>query len=280
MKTHKEKLNELTTEIRKSIPRLMELSEGCNNKINEINNKHKSEVYIPVVGFEDRYEISNYGNIRTLNRLEDCKLKNSPKRTIKQKQIKLCENKNGYYHICLRKNSKIKTIEIHRLVYMCFISIDYLPNYVLDHIDGIRTNNKLTNLQVITQSENVKKGINNINNRHSKHDNIIYDKIRDKWRVIINGKFIGRYKTEELAIIEKNKYITSNSNILLNDVLEWHSLNGRCKYSHFEVSKGEAYFSIYDGEENESINWDLSKLKLSDQSEELINFLHDLIPNK
>ena len=29
MKTHKEKLNELTTEIRKSIPRLMELSEGC-----------------------------------------------------------------------------------------------------------------------------------------------------------------------------------------------------------------------------------------------------------
>ena len=67
---------------------------------------------------------------------------------------------------------------------------------------------------------------------------------------------------------------------LLNDVLEWHSLNGRCKYSHFEVSKGEAYFSIYDGEENESIILDLSKSKLSDQSEELINFLHDLIPNK
>ena len=64
---------------------------------------------------------------------------------------------------------------------------------------------------------------------------------------------------------------------LLNHVLEWHSLNGRDKYSHFEVSKGEAYFSIYDGEENESINWDLSKSKLSDQSKELIDFLHDLI---
>ena len=67
---------------------------------------------------------------------------------------------------------------------------------------------------------------------------------------------------------------------LLNDVLEWHSSNGIDKYSHFEVSKGEAYFSIYDGEENESIIWDLSKSKLSDQSPELINFLHDLIPNK
>jgi len=67
---------------------------------------------------------------------------------------------------------------------------------------------------------------------------------------------------------------------LLNDVLEWHSSNGIDKYSHFEVSKGEAYFSIYDGEENESIIWDLSKSKLREQSPELINFLHDLIPNK
>ena len=32
MKTHQEKLNELTTEIRKAIPRLMELSEGCEIK--------------------------------------------------------------------------------------------------------------------------------------------------------------------------------------------------------------------------------------------------------
>lgn len=67
---------------------------------------------------------------------------------------------------------------------------------------------------------------------------------------------------------------------LLNDVLEWHSSNGIDKYSHFEVSKGEAYFSIYDGEENESIIWDLSKSKLSEQSPELINFLHDLIQKK
>ena len=40
MKTHKEKLNELTTEIRKSIPRLMELSDGCVIK-NERGTKYK-----------------------------------------------------------------------------------------------------------------------------------------------------------------------------------------------------------------------------------------------
>lgn len=64
--------------------------------------------------------------------------------------------------------------------------------------------------------------------------------------------------------------------IKLNDVLEWHSKDGRDKYSHFEVSKGEAYFSIYDGEEVESIVWNLSSVFLADQSDELKEFLNGL----
>jgi len=63
----------------------------------------------------------------------------------------------------------------------------------------------------------------------------------------------------------------------LNDVLKWHSSNGRDKYSHFEVSKGEAYFSIYDGEESDSIIWDLSKMHLHEQSNELIEWLAELV---
>ena len=69
----------------------------------------------------------------------------------------------------------------------------------------------------------------------------------------------------------------AGKNIMLNDVLIWHSSNGRDKYSHFEVSKTEAYFCIYDGEEKESIIWDLSKPYLKDQSEDLINFLTELL---
>lgn len=64
--------------------------------------------------------------------------------------------------------------------------------------------------------------------------------------------------------------------LALNDVLLWHSSNGVDKYSHFEVSKGEAYFSIYEGEETESIVWDLSKQYLKDQSPELIEWLSTL----
>jgi len=63
---------------------------------------------------------------------------------------------------------------------------------------------------------------------------------------------------------------------MLNDVLLWHSSNSIDKYSHFEVSKGEAYFSIYDGEKTESLVWNLSKPYLKDQSSELIEWLSTL----
>lgn len=61
---------------------------------------------------------------------------------------------------------------------------------------------------------------------------------------------------------------------LLNDVLEWlkikseivFSFNDKRLYDHFKVWKLN--------------DWDLSKSKLSEQSEQLINFLHGLIPNK
>jgi len=81
---------------------------------------------------------------------------------------------------------------------------------------------------------------------------------------------------------EQNGFILKNDLIIpespmLNHVLKWHSLGGRDKYSHFEVSKGEAYFSIYDGEEVESILWDLSKMYLHEQSDELLNWLLELV---
>lgn len=63
---------------------------------------------------------------------------------------------------------------------------------------------------------------------------------------------------------------------MLNDVLEYHSKDGKDKYSHFEVSNGKAYFSIYDGEETESLVWDLTKPYLKDQSKELIEYLNNL----
>jgi len=63
----------------------------------------------------------------------------------------------------------------------------------------------------------------------------------------------------------------------LSQVLKWHSSDGRDKYSHFEVSKDEAYFSVYDGEESDSIVWNLTFEELENQSDEIIEWLAELI---
>lgn len=64
--------------------------------------------------------------------------------------------------------------------------------------------------------------------------------------------------------------------IMLNDVLNWYSINGRDSYSHFEVGRGQGVFRVYDSDESYSIIWNLDYPLLSDQSEELINFLNNL----
>ncbi len=61
---------------------------------------------------------------------------------------------------------------------------------------------------------------------------------------------------------------------LLNDVLEWLKIKG------IKISDTTDDLLLCFGGYKHYSFWDLSKLKLSDQSPELINFLHDLIPNK
>ena len=66
MKTHQEKLNELKAEIRKSIPRLMELSEGCEIKI-----QYDVSFFITGNCFDTYYAISEDGcNFKTLDSID------------------------------------------------------------------------------------------------------------------------------------------------------------------------------------------------------------------
>ena len=60
---------------------------------------------------------------------------------------------SGYYRVGLKKS-----IRVHQLMAICFLN--HRPNgmkVVVDHINNIRTDNRLENLQIITQKENVQK---------------------------------------------------------------------------------------------------------------------------
>ena len=104
------------------------------------------EVWKDIKGYENLYEISNFGNVRNKN-----------------KQIKKQYDNKGYLCVELYKKNKRKHFRIHRLVMMTF---NDNSNHKLDinHIDGNKYNNKIDNLEWCTRKENldhaVRKGLN------------------------------------------------------------------------------------------------------------------------
>lgn len=107
------------------------------------------EIWKDVVGYEGIYMVSNLGRIKALARF----MKNA---TILPRILTPVLNKGGYTKFMFRdKNKKWKNILIHRVVAMAFI-----PNpenkKTVNHIDSVRNNNKVSNLEWATQSENMK----------------------------------------------------------------------------------------------------------------------------
>jgi hypothetical protein len=113
------------------------------------------EIWLPVVGYEDYYEVSNMGRIRSLRRTiytKDRKTKNKPSVILDPKP-----NPYGYKIVSIRVNNIRKCIMVHRLVAMAFIKNEHSKPFV-NHKDRNRSNNHVENLEWCTQSENVLHG--------------------------------------------------------------------------------------------------------------------------
>ena len=115
------------------------------------------EIWKEVKGYEGLYQVSNLGNIRSLERITIFESENQHKkykanRHIKCKMKKPTVNKCGYYKTVLYKNGKKINVLVHRLVAEAF-----LPNLnnkpTINHIDGNKLNNKLDNLEWATYPE-------------------------------------------------------------------------------------------------------------------------------
>lgn len=110
----------------------------------------KTEIWKPVKGFEGLYEVSNMGNVRSVDRHlmwgnQYCLFKGKPKKSF--------PNSMGYLRTGLSKNNKGKNYFIHRLVAEAFVpNPNNLP--CIDHIDRNYLNNSADNLRWCTQKEN------------------------------------------------------------------------------------------------------------------------------
>ena len=106
------------------------------------------EIWKPIKDYENEYEISNYGEVKSLAR-----------NTTKGKILKSFLQ-NGYLRVMLSKNNKKRWYSIHRLVAETFIlNSENKPQ--INHKDGNKLNNHVDNLEWCTASENIVHSINN-----------------------------------------------------------------------------------------------------------------------
>jgi hypothetical protein len=110
------------------------------------------EEFRDVKGYEGFYQVSNYGRIKSLARVD------SRGNNRAMKFLSFSNDRNIYSSVSLSKNGKHKNYSIHVLVAIAFLNHKPCGHKIhVDHIDNDKSNNILSNLQLITHRKNVSK---------------------------------------------------------------------------------------------------------------------------
>jgi hypothetical protein len=154
------------------------------------------EIWKDIPNYEGYYQASNMGRIKSIER----DILNRGKFPFKSKEkiLKPQNDTHGYYYLNLFKNGKRKNIKVHKLIAMTFLN--HIPNgkydIVVDHINNNPSDNRVENLQLITNRENTTK----IARGKSKYIGVCWDKKNNKWKaaIKINGfcKNLGLFNIE------------------------------------------------------------------------------------
>lgn len=160
----------------------------------------KKEIWKDIPGYEGLYQVSNHGRIKSLKKF--VKHPTGSVKILKSKILRLSKI-HGYEKVELWKNGKNKIFRVHRLVALVFIKN---PNNLkeVNHKDGNKTNNHVSNLEWVNARENQTHSLNK-KETSSKYIGVTYkkgNKIK-VWcsRLWLQKKSIhlGYFETEEEA---------------------------------------------------------------------------------
>lgn len=111
------------------------------------------EQWKPVVGYEGYYEVSDHGRVRSVDREVEIMLRSQKtKMRFRAKMLTLEVCRIGYMRLGLSKDGSKKTHSVHRLVMAAFVGVSSMD---VNHKDGNKQNNHVSNLEYCTESENM-----------------------------------------------------------------------------------------------------------------------------
>jgi transcriptional regulator with XRE-family HTH domain len=113
----------------------------------------QEEIWKAVVGYEGFYEVSTLGNIRSLDRIGE-NGRRWKGRVMKPQVVR------GYLHVALNRNGHTKQCLLHRLIVEAFIG-SIPEGYQVNHRDCNKVNNRVSNLEIVTASQNMRHAHDN-----------------------------------------------------------------------------------------------------------------------
>ena len=153
------------------------------------------ECWKAIIGYEGFYEVSDIGNVRSVDR--DIRKSDGVIQRRRGRACKKCEDKNGYYYVKLNREASTKYFRIHRLVYEAFVA-HISDDCEIDHVDFDRKNNRVDNLRAISHAENVRHTC--IAGRHAASDHAFAGKSNPNYG---NRKLSEKYKLDPDMAREK-----------------------------------------------------------------------------
>jgi hypothetical protein len=125
------------------------------------------EIWKDIPNYEGLYQVSSLGRVKSLER----RVKNKDSfRKVRERILSSNDNGSGYLCVQLSRKLKRENLLIHRLVAICFVkNPKNLP--IINHKDGVKTNNAPENLEWCTQMDNIVHSIKNklVDQKGEKH---------------------------------------------------------------------------------------------------------------
>lgn len=132
------------------------------------------EIWKDIKGYEGFYQVSNLGKVRSLDRIVNGN-------RLKGKILSQVQDTKGYLFLQLSKNGNSKRFSVHRLIAEAFIPRIEGKNYI-DHINGIRNDNRIKNLRWCTHQEN---------------DSFPLSRLHRSQAAMGNKRWLGKHHTDE-----------------------------------------------------------------------------------